>query len=420
MYIVAEPVTEDQVKALQTSNHAKIEEFERDVLGLDKTSSNAVDKNWDNIQADIQETMDKDERFANDPEEDKESNFENEDGNDSVIHELNNAHHAIVADARNDGKSPLSVASGESGNRDDEGSEDELNGNEEEVEDEQINVATRVENGEDELQDESNVINLQEDNEVNESVGDIVSEDGRVEKAEVEEATEEAEGEDAENRRVGSKEDVEDELTGSGQSVVESDSAQHTDATGVGQGKDEKDAIGVPTTNESALSPRDEEAEGEPVSSSKTHLPNDRQPNDADTSLPDRIDEEQAGAKPLTDILLMTLSIRNKINGQYRQRPRSLRPDDDWTVEYSLVEEPKQSRAQTLYQAMKVRRRKQLTQNEDDSKTEVNYYKRQLRELSRKGRKWREEQDQKNNGGPKVVWGQSSARGSSPDISTHT
>ena len=416
MYIVAEPVTEDQVIALQTSNDAKIEEFERDVLGLDKSSSNAADKNWDNIQAEIQETMDKDERSANDPEEDMEPNFENGDGGDSVTLESNNTHNASVADVRKDDTSPLSVASSENGNRDDEDGEDKLNGNEEEeVEDEQNCLTTRVENGEDELHGESNVVDLQEDNKVNESVRDTVSEDEWAKKAEFEEVTEVTNEEDAENRQAGSKDDVKDEPTGSGQSV-----AELTDATAVRQGKDEKDTVGAPTTNGSALSSRDEKTEGELVSSFKTDLLNDRQPHDADISVPDRIDEEQAEAKPLTDILLMTLSVRNKINGQYRYRPMSLQPDDDWTVEYSLVEETKQSRAQALYQAMQARRRKQLTRNEDDSKTEVDLYKQKLRELSRKGRKWRKEQNQKNSGSPKVVWGQSSARRSSPDISTHT
>ena len=416
MYIVAEPVTEDQVIALQTSNDAKIEEFERDVLGLDKSSSNAADKNWDNIQAEIQETMDKDERSANDPEEDMEPNFENGDGGDSVTLESNNTHNASVADVRKDDTSPLSVASSENGNRDDEDGEDKLNGNgEEEVEDEQNCLTTRVENGEDELHGESNVVDLQEDNKVNESVRDTVSEDEWAKKAEFEEVTEVTNEEDAENRQAGSKDDVKDEPTGSGQSV-----AELTDATAVRQGKDEKDTVGAPTTNGSALSSRDEKTEGEPVSSFKTDLLNDRQPHDADISVPDQIDEEQAEAKPLTDILLMTLSVRNKINGQYRYRPMSLQPDDDWTVEYSLVEETKQSRAQALYQAMQARRRKQLTRNEDDSKTEVDLYKQKLRELSRKGRKWRKEQNQKNSGSPIVVWGQSSARRSSPDVSTHT
>lgn len=64
MYIFAEPVTEDQMQEVQTRNAAKIEAFEREVLGLAPHEINAVerDNKWEEIQADVQETMDRDEQ----------------------------------------------------------------------------------------------------------------------------------------------------------------------------------------------------------------------------------------------------------------------------------------------------------------------------------------------------------------------
>ncbi|KAH8663976.1 mitochondrial protein Pet127-domain-containing protein [Xylariales sp. PMI_506] len=59
------------------------------------------------------------------------------------------------------------------------------------------------------------------------------------------------------------------------------------------------------------------------------------------------------------DLIGFVLTIRNKVNSRYVERPEDLKVEDKWLVEYSIKElEPQ--RASTLYQMCKERRRKML------------------------------------------------------------
>lgn len=67
MYVFAEPVTEEQVAEIQSRNSAQVQEFERKVLNLTRGNGSEtnhaqkLDPNWEKIQADVQEAMEKDE-----------------------------------------------------------------------------------------------------------------------------------------------------------------------------------------------------------------------------------------------------------------------------------------------------------------------------------------------------------------------
>jgi hypothetical protein len=108
------------------------------------------------------------------------------------------------------------------------------------------------------------------------------------------------------------------------------------------------------------------------------------------------------------DLLAMTLSIRNKVNGCYVLRPNNLTEQDSWIVEYSLAEVSSTSRAWSLYGACQTRRKKALETN-DASHEDVaaNYYLRTIRDLSRAGKAWRKKQDKIDSNMGKVVLGQS-------------
>ena len=67
MYVFAQPMTEEQVAEIQSRNSAQVQEFERKVLNLthgngsETNHAQEVDPNWEKIQADVQEAMEKDE-----------------------------------------------------------------------------------------------------------------------------------------------------------------------------------------------------------------------------------------------------------------------------------------------------------------------------------------------------------------------
>ncbi|KZF21321.1 Pet127-domain-containing protein [Xylona heveae TC161] len=103
--------------------------------------------------------------------------------------------------------------------------------------------------------------------------------------------------------------------------------------------------------------------------------------------------EQQEVAEEERELLAMTLTIRNKVNGQYVLRPENLGPEDRWSVEYDLAEIPTASRSWSLYGACQTRRRSKLEMQSDDSNEAANFFMRRIKELSEKGRIWRKQQD---------------------------
>lgn len=65
MYIFAEPVTDDDIKRIQDSKKAEIEEWEQNVLGLDpdrpQDLQDETKTGWENLQAKVEETVESDE-----------------------------------------------------------------------------------------------------------------------------------------------------------------------------------------------------------------------------------------------------------------------------------------------------------------------------------------------------------------------
>ena len=117
----------------------------------------------------------------------------------------------------------------------------------------------------------------------------------------------------------------------------------------------------------------------------------------ADQPFLDSIDQEAAKAdidaeSSSEDILAMTLTLRNKVNGEDVRRPENMTVADEWSVEYSLVEVPVPSKARALYKACQSRRSKKMEHEDSDV---VSGYVQKLRNLSENGRAWRKEQDQR-------------------------
>lgn len=76
MYIFAEPVTEEQITAIQTARDAEVKALEEELYGNDGDGNESgEDQGWENLQANVQESMEEDIRDPN-----------HEDGNQDLNH----------------------------------------------------------------------------------------------------------------------------------------------------------------------------------------------------------------------------------------------------------------------------------------------------------------------------------------------
>ncbi|KAF2457038.1 mitochondrial protein Pet127-domain-containing protein [Lineolata rhizophorae] len=106
------------------------------------------------------------------------------------------------------------------------------------------------------------------------------------------------------------------------------------------------------------------------------------------------------------DLLVMILTVRNKVNNEYVTRPNNLSASDFWELEYSIQEVTDPDRAWALYNRTRERRRKRHESIEDKTNlTKIDYFRRILWEFSQSGREWRKEEDERQRKmGPKVVY----------------
>ena len=134
--------------------------------------------------------------------------------------------------------------------------------------------------------------------------------------------------------------------------------------------------------------------------------------SEADAPFLDSAAKEQPSPSTTEEVLAMTLTIRNRVNDSYVLRPENLSASDKWSVEYAMAEVGDRGKAWSLYQASQARRRKALEHDEEaDENKRLDGFMRNLRDLSEKGEKWRQEQDERDRGRPIVVLGQSSPSG---------
>jgi hypothetical protein len=123
----------------------------------------------------------------------------------------------------------------------------------------------------------------------------------------------------------------------------------------------------------------------EPVEEAETDLP-------ADSEAIIESLEQSLSESTANNILGMTLTIRNRVNGTYVPRPEILTANDSWDIEYSLSEIPSKASAARLYSAVKDRRQKLLVFEPLEDGT-VDGYREMLRMFSKRGRLWRNDMD---------------------------
>ena len=97
--------------------------------------------------------------------------------------------------------------------------------------------------------------------------------------------------------------------------------------------------------------------------------------------------EQDEAQRPLIG---WTLTLRNKVNGDYVERPEGLRNDDSWKVEYH-IKEIAENMSWKAYRATRDRRR-QLLSN-DTTTDSLAHYRDLIKRYTKRGRAWREKQD---------------------------
>ncbi|KAI0537818.1 mitochondrial protein Pet127-domain-containing protein [Xylaria digitata] len=140
----------------------------------------------------------------------------------------------------------------------------------------------------------------------------------------------------------------------------------------------------LPSSNEANVTP-DGQGEGTPQSATVEQT----EPEE------DTVDPE---------LLVLTLTIKNKVNGVYVERPEKLRKSDDWTVEYEIGE-IEQQRATRLYKQCMERRRKALVDTGDKETEWHQMFQGNLKIHTQEGREFRKKETQRAEGRPLYMVG---------------
>ncbi|KAI0408108.1 Pet127-domain-containing protein [Xylaria palmicola] len=154
--------------------------------------------------------------------------------------------------------------------------------------------------------------------------------------------------------------------------------------------------------SDDSISKHDHSSEPEPID-----LPSAENIPSETASTPDiKGKETKPEAEDEAELLGLTLTIKNKVNGVYATRPERLTSHDKWTVEYEIQAiDPK--RAQNMYRMLKARRRQTLDHSDVKDRDDEWYkmFKGQLERSTRKGRAFRKKETKKAKGQPIHVVG---------------
>ena len=370
MYIFAEPVTDEQIQAIQSENDAEISAYERKVFGLheDNASNDQEDDDgkWADMQADVENEMEKDEVSLNNPDSE------------------------VVTSSTMEEPKPLD------------------NGETEALDKGPLWESVGAQKGDDEP-----VAALVDDEEVEEpnSENDTLSESGKEDIVDGQQ-TPEARMDASTSLAEGFEEDhgvtEKNEVRMDGEQEVENEVDNSSD---VESGKAIKGTQPYTATN-SSLATESIEGEAPHEEDHRRMHADDRIALEADAPFLDSAAKDQPSPSTTEEVLAMTLTIRNRVNDSYVLRPENLSAGDKWSVEYAMAEVGDRGKAWSLYLASQARRRKAMDHDEEtDENKRLDDYMQNLRDLSEKGEKWRQEQDERDKGRPVVVLSQSSPLG---------
>ena len=179
---------------------------------------------------------------------------------------------------------------------------------------------------------------------------------------------------------------AEDEAAAEAESTAESQIWRQEPDNEVEEGKEEgeNEAEVEAETSVENEAENDAENEAEPSASSSFQTPSEN-----DAFAPPRFEKETTASGPLIG---WTLTVRNKLNGQYVKRPEQLEREDNWQIEYNIQDIP-ESNVWKLYNATKERRRQLVGLNDDELDQGLQNYRKVIQRYASRGRKWRAMQD---------------------------
>jgi hypothetical protein len=136
----------------------------------------------------------------------------------------------------------------------------------------------------------------------------------------------------------------------------------------------------------------DEEVEGDELQSRSEETDDYEEPSDED--LDAAAESEAVDTKTESNGPLMgwTLTVLNRVNGEYVDRPENLTSLDRWTVEYN-IKEIADSQCRKLYEKVVREREAQVGQEKQDQDMSLKRYREMIQRFSKAGRQWREQQD---------------------------
>ena len=394
MYIFVEPVTEEEVEEIQSQNSAKIQEFERNILGLTRGNHSETDdiqehdSKWENIQADVQEAMDKDELSIDETGQEQEVFGGVTEETGSAVDRPEVLEQGPLYAIRSslgvdDGVTAASAGSEEDdceSEDDDDVDIEEERGDEEE--EEEGGDRNRDPNGDGDIEESRQQEGLEE----------FLEDEVDVKANDTDEGNREVRGDDTEVNDTtpikGHPVDIQNEAI----MLKEEHNKDHTAGAISAQESADGATESTNSKDDTSISP-----DAKPGSIADEQGQQEYQ-TEADQGFLNSIDQEaQADTiakKNSKDILAMTLTLRNKVNGKYVLRPDKMTAADEWSIEYSLIEVPEQTRARALYEACQMRRSKKLEDLLISEDAEViSGYVQKLRKMSEMGRAWRKEQD---------------------------
>ena len=382
MYIFAEPVTEEQVVEIQSQKDAEIREFEHTILGLtrgkdsDTNDAPEIDPKWEEIESDVQKAIEEDELFEDESGIDEGTEGTDSNSNRPEVFEHGPLYARKGASGAGNGTNAVSAGfekdEGENEEEEDEENKDNRDGNRNGSSNGDFEESRRQEGRDECLIDEAET-----------NATDAFKAEHNVD------------GTGNEHNNVAPSEDYPVKVQ-SITNVVREEPSKDDSPSAISR---QQGTSAEPSTD----------AEGEGLQEHRTRT---GQP------LPDCVNKEvvQADTAAISSgsqgILAMTLTLRNKLNGEYVLRPEAMSAADEWSVEYSLTDISEEKRARVLYNACQLRRKKRMESKlVSDEQEAIPGYIKHLRALSRKGRNWRKRQDEMDEERPVQMVSGKEARG---------
>ena len=356
MYIFVQPVEETDIEKIQTANKSEIDEFEARVLGLAGADKDLKRADLALPSSDVEQET-----------ESEEEDIERTPGSEEV--EID---HAQMLD---DG-SANAAAQEDDGDDNDEG--DDMEEVEEDFEEEDDNEGAEErdidedEDRDDEEEEETEEGNAKEDTKKTQDVEETV-EDATEELARSEGPEDRQRSEDS---RTLDTSLAQDEIEAQKRDTFAHDADQSEDAVS----QDQRDIATTSTPQ------------------------NDTEPTFKITYQAGGRPAEKQDPEDIGEVFAMVLKLRNKVNGQFVERPENLTSEDQWEVDYQIAEIDTVEAAREMYMASKVRRQK-ILKREPGSNAWNSSYRDKLLTMARRRRAWREKEEKRDaegGGKPKI------------------